>query len=53
MLLCELAGWPIARSRDQPGSGGGNYFAFAADSRELQHGWRPIDVAEGAAQDGP
>jgi len=45
LLLCALAGQEITRSRDQPGSGGGNYFAFTADSREVAHGWRPIDVS--------
>ena len=42
-LLCHLKGIPIAREHDQPGSGGGNYFAFKADTLELIHDWRPVD----------
>ena len=49
LLLCHLAGWPIDRSRDQPGAGGGNYFAFDPEAG-LAHGWRPIDPdPDGAA----
>lgn len=43
LLLCHLAGWAIDRSRDQPGAGGGNYFAFGED-RTVAHGWLPIDA---------
>ena len=42
-LLCDLKGVPISRVHDQPGSGGGNYFAFRADNLALLHDWRPID----------
>lgn len=44
LLLCHLAGWPISRQHDQPGGGGGNYFAFEAATKRLHHGWCPIDV---------
>ena len=51
LLLCRLAGGAISRDREQPGpaagsapgSGGGCYFAFDAESRGLVHGWRRID----------
>ena len=43
LLLCFLAGYPIARRYDQPGNGGGNYYVFDSDLRSLIHGWRPID----------
>lgn len=49
LLLCRLAGeaisleQPGAPEGSPPGSGGGCYFAFDADSRELLHGWRRID----------
>jgi len=43
LLLCHLAGRPIERSQDQPGGGGGNYYAFCAETQALIHGWRPID----------
>ncbi len=43
LLLCYLSGWPIDRSRDQPGTGGGNYFAFDT-SKLIAHGWLPIDA---------
>jgi len=53
LLLCDLAGWPIARERDQPGAGGGNWFRFAreggAEAPELVHGWRSIEDALGPA----
>lgn len=52
LLLCHLKGVPISRSEEQPrpapgsppGSGGGHYFAFDAESRELLHGWKAIDA---------
>ena len=44
LLLCHLAGWPISRQHDQPGGGGGNYFAFDAVTKALHHGWRPLDA---------
>jgi broad specificity phosphatase PhoE len=43
LLLCELAGYSIARKYDQPGSGGGNYYAFEAESKKLLHGWKAIE----------
>jgi broad specificity phosphatase PhoE len=43
LLLCHLKGWVIDRKHDQPGSGGGNYFRFDADTRTVVHGWRAID----------
>lgn len=43
LLLCHLANYEIARTYDQPGSSGGNYYAFEAESRRLLHGWKPID----------
>ena len=46
LLLCHLMGCPIARAHDQPGAGGGNFFAFDRDSWALLHGWR--DIAGGA-----
>lgn len=42
LLLCHLLSTPISRTHDQPGGGGGNYFAFEAMGN-LLHGWRPID----------
>jgi len=42
LLLCHLAGYEIARKHDQPGSGGGNYYAFDAATSQLIHGWKPI-----------
>lgn len=42
LLLCELVGEPIARSRGQPIAGGGCYFAFDAAAGALIHGWRDI-----------
>jgi broad specificity phosphatase PhoE len=44
LLLCALAGYAIDRGYEQPGKGGGNYYAFDAQSRALRHGWRPIDT---------
>ena len=48
LLLCHLANYPIARSHDQPGSGGGNYYAFQAASKALLYGWKAIDEIERA-----
>lgn len=42
-LLCQLAGLPIDRKHDQPGSGGGNYFVFTT-AMELVHGWQRVDI---------
>ncbi len=43
LLLCHLLSQPISRSRDQAGSGGGNYFAFDVPTRKVLHGWKRID----------
>lgn len=43
LLLCHLLAVPISRTHDQPGGGGGNYFAFDARSHRLLHGWKRID----------
>jgi broad specificity phosphatase PhoE len=43
LLWCHLAGEPISRTRDQPGKGGGNWFAFDAVARRVESWWRPID----------
>jgi len=45
LMLCHLAGYPIARKYDQPGAGGGNYYEFSLESMLLYHEWKPIDVA--------
>jgi broad specificity phosphatase PhoE len=45
LLLCWLKGVPISRLEDQPGQG--HFFAFQRDSRQLLHGWRPIDPSHG------
>jgi len=42
LLMCHIAGWPIARDHDQPG-GGGNVFAFEGGSQQLLHGWTPME----------
>ncbi len=42
LLLAHLLGRPISRRLDQPGTGGGNLFAFEAASRTIVHGWQPI-----------
>ncbi len=46
LLLTRLKGAAINRAEDQPGQG--HYFAFDRDSRELLHGWKPIDATNGA-----
>lgn len=42
LLLAHLLGQPISRRFDQPGSGGGNFFAFDARACAVLHGWRSI-----------
>lgn len=42
LLLCHLRGEAIRRIHDQPGRGGGNYFAFDAETWALCHGWKDI-----------
>jgi len=46
LLLCDLSNEMITRKNDQPGSHGGNYFAFAAGSKQLLHTWKAIDLIE-------
>jgi broad specificity phosphatase PhoE len=41
LLLGHLTSSEITRDHDQPGAGGGNYFAVRDGA--LLHGWRPID----------
>lgn len=43
LYICSLKNVPIARNEDQPGTSGGNYFAFIDETKELLHGWMPID----------
>lgn len=47
LLLCHLLGAPISRGFDQPGGGGGNWFAFDAHSQAVMHGWRDIGRPDG------
>jgi len=47
LLMCHLAGYPIARIHDQA-SDGGNYFSFDRMHRRLLHPWRPIEDAPAA-----
>ncbi len=42
LLLCHLLRAPMTRRLDQPGGGGGNWFAFDARTRAVIHGWRDI-----------
>jgi len=42
LLLCHVLQRPIARVHDQPGSGGGHYFAFHAGG-DILHGWKRFD----------
>lgn len=44
LLLCKLAGYPIDRKYDQPGAGGGNYYAFELETNKLLHEWKPVDL---------
>ncbi len=46
LLRCHLAQDTIARAYDQPGSSGGNYYAFESASRTLIHEWKAIDIIE-------
>ena len=46
LYLCHLKGVAISREEDQPGTSGGNYYAFDAHSKRLLHGWQPIDSHE-------
>ncbi|TPK76578.1 histidine phosphatase family protein [Mesorhizobium sp. B2-4-18] len=42
LLLLSLSGRQISREADQL-AGGGNYFAFDTHTRQIIHGWGPID----------
>lgn len=43
LFLCQFRNDEISRRHDQPPNNGGNYFAFDLKTRQLHHGWRPID----------
>ena len=43
LLLCQVTNRAIGREHDQPGSGGGNYFAFRYPASDLIHGWKRFD----------
>lgn len=43
LYLCHLKGCQISRNEGQPGTDGGYYYCFDAQSRSLLHGWKPID----------
>lgn len=45
LLFCHVAGHPIDRIYDQP-AGGGNWFAFGRDGRQIVHGWRRMEEIE-------
>jgi broad specificity phosphatase PhoE len=45
LLHCALAGNPISRRWDQPGNGGGNYFAFELEPDRAHGGWSAIDTS--------
>jgi broad specificity phosphatase PhoE len=46
LLLCDLLGEPISRTRDQPPSAAGGWrFAFHAGTRRVVQGWERIDAA--------
>lgn len=44
VIYCALAGLPIDRRYDQP-QGGGNWFPFDIDSRQVRHNWRSMEEA--------
>jgi broad specificity phosphatase PhoE len=45
LMLAHLLRKPISRRFDQPGSGGGNFFAWRRATLEVIHGWQSIDLA--------
>jgi broad specificity phosphatase PhoE len=47
LLLCHLKGIAISRVKDQPGTGGGNVFAFGRD-RRLISGWQRLEDYQAA-----
>lgn len=52
LLMCHIAGMPIARSRDQL-AGGGNVFAFERASLRLSHGWQAMETLNHPQAEGP
>jgi broad specificity phosphatase PhoE len=46
LLYCALAGHPIDRRYDQP-PGGGNWFSFNIENRQVNHHWRAVEDAIG------
>lgn len=42
LLIADLLDRPISRSFDQPGDGGGNWFAFDGNTWSLFHQWSPM-----------
>jgi broad specificity phosphatase PhoE len=42
LLLCRLLDHPISRTLEQPGTKGGNYFAFDRTNLALLHQWKDI-----------
>lgn len=45
LLMADLLSEPISRRFDQPGDGGGNWFAFDALNWRLLGGWRAMEGA--------
>ena len=43
LLYCHLSGRPISRQWDQPGNGGGNYYAFQLNPAHVFSWWKAID----------
>ncbi|WP_027524155.1 histidine phosphatase family protein [Bradyrhizobium sp. Ec3.3] len=43
LLYCHYSGFAIDRTHDQPGGGGGYYFAFSKEDRRVQHSWRRLE----------
>jgi broad specificity phosphatase PhoE len=43
LLFCHFSKLMISRTHDQSG-GGGNYFSFEKESRQVLHGWRPMEA---------
>jgi broad specificity phosphatase PhoE len=43
LLKCWLGRFPISRSQDQKGGGGGNLFAFRLDDLALLSDWTPME----------
>jgi broad specificity phosphatase PhoE len=43
LLLCHLKGVAISRAEDQPGTGGGNVYAFDGDRRLISE-WQRLEV---------